>query len=37
MARNSTERLGGDYDLEPRESVFFSVHGVNTASPSIYK
>ena len=23
MARNSTERLGGGYDLEPRGSAFF--------------
>ena len=37
MSRNSTERLGGKYHLEPRGSAFFPVHGVNTALPSIYK
>ena len=38
MARNSTERLGGGYDLESRRSAFLCTPaGVNTAHTSIYK
>ena len=41
MARNSTEWLGGEYDLESRGFAFF-LHTklepkVSTALPSIYK
>ena len=36
MTRNSMERLGGEYDLEPRGSAF-SCTRVNTALPGIYK
>ena len=38
MARNSAERLGGEYELESRESSFSCTpSGVNTTLPSIYK
>ena len=37
MARNSTERLGGEYNLESRGSAFSCTPGVNTALPSICK
>ena len=36
MARNSTEHLVAS-TIWSREDPFFSVHGVNTALPSIYK
>ena len=39
MVRNSTERLGGEYDLEPRESALslYTVSVSHTALPSICK
>ena len=38
MARNSTERLGGKYDLESGGPAFFCAPaGVNTTLTSIYK
>ena len=39
MARNSTERLGGDCDLESRGFTFSCTPpaGVHTTLPSIYK
>ena len=37
IARNSTERLGGEYDLESKGSVFSCTRSKNTALPSIYE
>ena len=33
MTKNSTERLGGEYDLEPRGSAFFPAHQQESTQP----